>query len=260
MHRDDDRATGRSRSQAVRRHNIEPTDGSRFSDAASSDDRRRTESRSPKPDDRGRAEDRGRPEDRGWRPVNEASGAVSRIDSSTTPEMPAPFRRIGNGSARYRGQSHSDEAEPTQYHFSRWQAGDTGQLSNTWLTAISLALVGAALLLVAIVPGLLNGGGSQSDGSPSAPNASGEVVVPPTADPTLARLGTPTPAATSAAPQASFRTYKVQAGDTLTRIANKFGLKTWELLAANPNLTANSSLHINSVLNIPNHGQLTPAP
>jgi LysM repeat protein len=238
MNRDDDRATGRDRSDAAQRRHIEPGNGSKFGDGA-------------------------RPEDRGWRPVASTPQPVSRIDSATKPEMPPPFRRIGNGSRAYRGPGHSDQAYPAgHYHFSRWQPHGSGELSSTWLTVISLGMVAAALLLVAIVPGLLNRGGNHAVASPSASLASGQVLESrTTADPTPPRVTSPSAAATSAAPQPSFRTtYKVQAGDTLTRIANKFGLKTWELLAANPGLTANSSLHINAVLNIPYPGQMTPAP
>jgi len=64
----------------------------------------------------------------------------------------------------------------------------------------------------------------------------------------------------SPAPQASYAQYKVQPGDSVTKIAKAKGLKSWELLLANPNLTPPYTLKIGSYLNLPVPGQLTPSP
>ena len=60
---------------------------------------------------------------------------------------------------------------------------------------------------------------------------------------------------------ASFQQYKVQAGDSVPRIAVKFHLQRWELLLANPKLTPpNYVVQKNTYLNIPVPGTLTQPP
>jgi Tfp pilus assembly protein FimV len=117
------------------------------------------------------------------------------------------------------------------------------------------------LLLVAAIPSLLSRGGGSPIDTPAATSQASQFDIPavvPAVTPFRIDRPSPTPEPT---PAPSFRTYTVQSGDTVTRIANKFGLKTWELLTANPTLQANPALlHIGMVLNIPKHGQLTPAP
>jgi LysM repeat protein len=91
---------------------------------------------------------------------------------------------------------------------------------------------------------------SQSGAPPSGPNGGSNG---PSASPSNIN-GSPTP-------QASYTQYKVKQGDTITRIAVAKGLKTWELLLANPGLAANPNrLKIGLMLNIPLPGQLTPSP
>jgi LysM repeat protein len=72
-------------------------------------------------------------------------------------------------------------------------------------------------------------------------------TITPTPDPTP----TPTPAPV-------FRQhYKVKKGDTLAGIAGAYGLKTWEVLAANPILANNAGmLQVGMTLNIPKPGQM----
>jgi LysM repeat protein len=194
----------------------------------------------------------------GARPHDQARRAVSRVDAPTTPEMPATFRRVDNGSPVYRGTVPTNQGySPTLYRFSRVRANEVGRPTNMWLMLLVLLGVAVALLLVAALPGLLSRGGNAAPASPSASSAASQFEVPLTSD-----APTPTtflsPSASVGAP--SFRTYTVKAGDTLTRIANKFGLKTWELRLANPSLDKPNSLKIGQVLNIPEPGQLTPPP
>ena len=61
-------------------------------------------------------------------------------------------------------------------------------------------------------------------------------------------------------PTISYKQYKVVKGDTATSIARKFGLKTWELLLANPQLGPSGIVKLGQTLNIPEPGQLTPPP
>jgi LysM repeat protein len=145
------------------------------------------------------------------------------------------------------------------FHFSRLQAHQPNQRLNVWLGLVAIVGVALALLLVVALPGLLTHNRSNASASPSFTSTSSQFEVPLVGPTSTARAGGPS-ASPSVTPGPSYRTYKVQAGDTITRIANKFGLKTWELLLANPGLTLKSTLQINRVLNIPNPGQLTPPP
>lgn len=206
----------------------------------------------------------------GWRPVDPSRRLAddaryldrSTRDSRRAPDAPAPFHRVYNGSPKYRGPSHWEpQYSPTLYHFSRVQAHEFGGPRTMWLAL--LAIVGGALavLMLATVPSLLNRGGGEPAASSSNAVAESQfdlMLVMPTATPTLVHRPTPTPSPT---PAASFQQYTVQQGDTVTRISNKFGLKTWELLAANPGLAANPKLLIvGTTINIPQHGQMTPLP
>ena len=62
------------------------------------------------------------------------------------------------------------------------------------------------------------------------------------------------------APFASYQQYKVQAGDSLSRIAVKFHLQMWELLLVNPQIPPSLAVRLNTYLNIPQPGQLTQPP
>jgi LysM repeat protein len=138
------------------------------------------------------------------------------------------------------------------------------------LAAISVAVI---VLGVVALLALKSHLGNATSASPSAPSAatylngsSGSFVasissigtdsIGAPASPSIVGGGTESPSG----PQPSYRQYKVQAGDTLTRIATKFRLKTWELLLANPNLAANAgALRIGMIINVPVPGQMTPA-
>lgn len=233
---DEERGARTGGSEAGRRRFVEPGNGAAWGDGE-------------------------RPEDRGWLPVVGGRRPVSRVDPEA-PETPAPLIRVGNGSSRYRSPSNYDPMySPIYYHFSRVQAHEMGRPPvNVWLALLAMVGVALALLLVASLPGLLSHGASNPVASPSATSAASQSEVPLASQISAPpRIETPTPTPT-VAPQPSYRTtYKVQAGDTITRIAEKFGLKTWELQQANPGLTA-SGLKIGRVLNIPTHGQLTPKP
>jgi hypothetical protein len=86
-----------------------------------------------------------------------------------------------------------------------------------------IAVLGGALAIAALalfmLPALLGIGGGTSTGSPS-PGASGPVV-------TLVPTITPVPLPTQ-------QTYVIKKGDTLSKVANAFGITLAELLAANP--------------------------
>jgi LysM repeat protein len=202
----------------------------------------------------------GPPELHGWQPV-ELTKRVARADTPKAPDMPPPFRRVYNGEPRYRGPSQVDPTySPVHYHFARVRPGEIGGPSNMWLAVLVIVGLGLGVLFVAAIPSLLTHRGVDTVASPTPTLAASELNVLPVPTVTPFRILTPTPTPTPT-PGPSFRTYKVQPGDTLTRIAEKFGLKTWELLAANPGLKNNpNNVVTGAVLNIPTHGQFTPSP
>jgi LysM repeat protein len=106
-------------------------------------------------------------------------------------------------------------------------------------------------------------------GTSQAATAAATLTPEPTATstPTLAPTATsapPTPTATRPAPTAApatdggRTTYRVQAGDTLSTIAARFGI-SWEALAAANNITARTVLQIGQELIIPLSGGAAPA-
>ena len=87
---------------------------------------------------------------------------------------------------------------------------------------------------------------------PSLPVATVDPNVP-TVDPAV----TPVPVATTAPPTTP-TTYTVQAGDTMGKIAEQFGLSLQDLIAANPAIPNVDSIQVGDVVNIPGAGT-TPA-
>jgi LysM repeat protein len=85
-------------------------------------------------------------------------------------------------------------------------------------------------------------------------------LTPSGAKPSVSATPTQSGPLPSPTPAISFQQYQVVAGDTLIRIAVKFGLKTWELKLANPSLPASGAVRVGQWLNIPQPGQLTPPP
>ena len=98
----------------------------------------------------------------------------------------------------------------------------------------ALALVVAALLLL-LLPGLFFSKGTPAgSAAPSASTAVASASAAPTASPSATPL-----------------TYTVKAGDTLTKIANKFKTTQKAILAANPGLKNANLIAVGQVLNIP---------
>jgi LysM repeat protein len=191
----------------------------------------------------------------GFRPATQASPAPA-------PTAPLPFYKVPSGSETRRGPSYpSWEKPPTPYNYPRLRGREVRKpMWAIWppiLAAIGVALV---LVVMVVLPALLGHGGKTAVGSPSPSTAASQSIRPsfiPSASPSSvgsAVIGSP-------APNASYEQYKVKAGDTITRIAKDKGLKSWELLLANPGLAANpNSLKIGLTINIPLPGQLTPPP
>jgi LysM repeat protein len=134
------------------------------------------------------------------------------------------------------------------------------------LIAVGLAVV-IVLIVVVLIP-MAMGNNPIAHASPSAkatPTAqvSGSTKPGPSASghpsaslkPSVSQGPTPTPG-----PTITYKKYTVVAGDSAVKIATKFGLKTWELLLANPQLGPSGTVKVGQTLNIPEPGQLTPPP
>jgi LysM repeat protein len=97
-----------------------------------------------------------------------------------------------------------------------------------------------------MLPALLGIGGGTSSGSPS-PSANGPVVTP---IPTI----TPVPAPTQ-------QTYTIKKGDTLSKVANTFGITLAQLLAANPAIKNPDKVALGQqiIIPVPSGGTASPS-
>lgn len=182
---------------------------------------------------------------------------------------PPPFFRIANGSGTRRGPSYPAwEKPPTPYDYPRLRSRE--RRKPVWVMWPPVfAAIGVALVLLVVV--LFSAFSGHRGAAVVSPSSGASHSVSPSGLPVVSPSGAtggnnssgapPSGVNGSLAPQASYEQYKVQPGDTVTRIAKSKGLKSWELLLANPGLADNpNSLKIGLMLNIPLPGQLTPSP
>lgn len=195
---------------------------------------------------------------------------VTQPGEGQAPSAPPPFFRIANGSGTRRGPSYPAwEKPPTPYDYPRLRSRE--RRKPRWVMWPPIfAAIGVALVLFAVVVfSAFSGHRGAAVASPSSSTGASHSVTPshiPGVSPSGANGGNngsgapPSGVNGSLAPQASYEQYKVLPGDTVTKIARGKGLKSWELLQANPNLAPPYTLRIGSYLNIPLPGQLTPSP
>ena len=101
--------------------------------------------------------------------------------------------------------------------------------------ALLAGAVGIAALALFMLPALLGiGGGSSPSGSPSGSRPAATAAASPTAVPA------PTP-----------QVYVIKTGDTLLKVAKKFGLTLDELLAANPEIKDPNKIGLGQEIIIP---------
>jgi LysM repeat protein len=183
---------------------------------------------------------------------------------------PPPFFRIDNGSGTRRGPSYPAwEKPPTAYDYPRLRSRERRKPIWVMWPPIFAAIGVALVLLVVVLFSAFSGHRGAAVASQSSSPGASHSVSPsglPGVSPSGAIGGNngsgapPSGVNGSPGPQASYQQYKVQPGDTVTKIAKGKGLKSWELLQANPGLAPPYTLRIGSYLNIPLPGQLTPSP
>ena len=136
------------------------------------------------------------------------------------------------------------------------------------LTAIAvIAILALGVAAVLFLPGLLNKGSGSHTPAPSvlAPSvrpsaaSSGLASVVPTVAPSAIPTAVPT-TAPSEGPVASPHLYKIKAGDSLAKIANKFGVTVQQILDANPNITNPNNIFVGQIIVIPPSTAGSPAP
>jgi LysM repeat protein len=233
------------------------------------DDKHVTRKRRPPAGERLRSEplgasdsDEGAPrEHAGFRPIAQPGDGQGQ-------SAPPPFFRIANGSGTRRGPSYPAwEKPPTPYDYPRLRSRERRKPIWIMWPPIFAAIGVALVLFVVVVLSAFSGHRGAAVTSPSSsPSHSAGASHVPGVSPSAINGGTngtgasPSGVNGSPAPQASYAQYKVQSGDSVSKIAKAKGLKSWELLLANPNLTPPYTLRIGSYLNIPLPGQLTPSP
>ena len=173
---------------------------------------------------------------RSSRPVNRDLSARS----GAATERP-PARRPVIGQARPVSQAEHDDGTPSWEHRRRFEAYPTlkrrvGMPTMSRLTIGVIALAVAALLLL-MLPALFLGGANQAAKATPSPTASARASAAPSR-----------PAA------ASPLTYTVKPGDTLARIATKFGVTPRQIMAANPEIKDPNKIVIGQVIVIPSAG------
>jgi LysM repeat protein len=133
-----------------------------------------------------------------------------------------------------------------------------GRLDGVLTAVAVIAILALGIAAVLFLPGLLNGKkpGSTPGGSfpvssfVASPAPSLSSTLHPSAVPTVTPSVAPT-VPPSVGPVASPRTYKIKAGDSLAKIANKFGVSVQDLLDANPDISNPNNIIVGQIIVIP---------
>jgi hypothetical protein len=149
-----------------------------------------------------------------------------------------PARQPVIGQARPASHAEHDDGTPSWERPRRFEAYPTlkrrvGMPAMSRLTIGVIALVVAALLLFTL-PALFFGGANQETKATPTPAASSAASTPPSVP------AAPTPV-----------TYTVKAGDTLARIATRFGVTPRQIMAVNPEIKDADKIVIGQVIVIP---------
>jgi LysM repeat protein len=219
------------------------------------DDKHVTRKRRPPAGDRLRSESLGASDsDESTSREHSAFRPVTQSGEGQSQSAPPPFFRIANGSGTRRGPSYPAwEKPPTPYDYPRLRSRERRKpIWIMWPPIFAAIGVGLVLFVVVVLSAFSGHRGTAVASPSSSPGASHSVR--PSQIPVVSPSGVNGTSASpsgfngSPAPQASYAQYKVQPGDSVTKIAKAKGLKSWELLLANPNLTPPYTLKIGSTL------------
>ncbi|MGA2513443.1 MAG: LysM domain-containing protein [Candidatus Limnocylindrales bacterium] len=191
------------------------------------------------------------------RPIQRPLGRLGSLPAPTPTRRPPPLKVPATAINRNVPTYPAWEKPPSIYNYPRLRGHEEHR--SRW--PLLVAGIGVVLLLAAFVllPTLLGHPNTSPTAShPATPAASYFVA---SNAPSHGAGASASDGAAAPTPFVSFAQYKVVAGDSVAKIAARFGLKQWELLLANPNLADNPALlRVGSVINVPQPGQLTPPP
>jgi nucleoid-associated protein YgaU len=185
-----------------------------------------------------------------------------QVDDRADPvDRPEPKRRglFGRDKRPKVGDTRRDiQEEPAWEQPRRYEAYPTLKTRRSLpISRLILAVLalGAAAVAFFLLPGLLGVGNPALPGASStagaSPTEAGASVAPSTAE-SLAPTPLPTPTPL---------TYTIVRGDTLTKIAKKFGVTVEQILAANPQIKNANNINVGDVIVIPTGAAVaTPAP
>jgi len=135
----------------------------------------------------------------------------------------------------------------------------TGSRFDTVLTAVAvIAILAIGVAAVLFLPGLLSHSTPQHTPGPSILLPSIQPTAQPSALPSVAPSALPTvgpsvaptvPA--SVGPVGTPRLYKIKPGDSLAKIANRFGVSVQDILDANPSITDPNHIEVGQTIVIP---------
>jgi LysM repeat protein len=176
------------------------------------------------------------------------------------PQSGARPLQISNGTRRVPSYP-AWEKPPSAFEYPRLRGQEIHRPVKPLLIAtVGVALIAAIVLAFSALTG--HGGGVAAASGSARPTAS--LSGSPIHGPSGSATRGPSPSASATVtrgtpgPQISFQQYQVLAGESATSIARKFKIKTWEFLAANPQLTPpNYSVKVKAWVNIPLPGQMT---
>ncbi len=145
--------------------------------------------------------------------------------------------------------------------------GGGGSRIDGILTAIAVvAILALGVAAVVFLPGLLNRGPAATPRPSvvlpsSLPTAvpSGVSSAAPSLAPSAGATAAPTTPA-SVGPESSPRLYKIKAGDSLAKIANRFDVLVQAILDANPEITNPNNIFVGQIIVIPPSATSSPSP
>jgi len=139
------------------------------------------------------------------------------------------------------------------------QSNQGGNRLDGILTAIAVvAILALGVAAVIFLPGLLNKGPASKTPLPSIVIPSGLATAapsglfsaPPSVPPSAVPSVTPTQQSTQG-PVGSPRLYKIKTGDSLAKIANKFGVTVQDILDANPDISNPNNIFVGQIIVVP---------